>query len=83
MKENIIREFLSGVNFRSEDWSLSDIKSRLRQYLGEEPGVDIHWKKDVLINELKGESTEVFAVEKVSVVFTETDGKLRKLEFSI
>ena len=62
---------------------LSEIKEHMRKFLGEEPGVDILYKKDVMINELRGEAEEIKAVQKVSIVFTDLDEKFKKIEFLI
>ena len=83
MKEIAIREYISKIDFKRDDWKLSEIKENMRKFLGEEPGVDIVYKKDVMINELKGEAEEFKAVQKVSIVFTDLDDKFKKIEFLI
>jgi hypothetical protein len=83
MKEIAIREYISQIDFKRDDWKLSEIKEHMRKFLGEEPGVDILYKKDVMINELRGEAEEIKAVQKVSIVFTDLDEKFKKIEFLI
>lgn len=83
MKEAAIREYISQIDFKRDDWKLSEIKEQMRKFLGEEPGIDIIYKKDVLINELKGEAEEFKAVQKVSIVFTDLNDKFKKLEFLV
>jgi len=83
MKEIAIREYISQIDFKRDDWKLSEIKEHMRRFLGEEPGVDIIYKKDVMINELRGEAEEIKAVEKVSIVFTDLDEKFKKVEFLV
>jgi hypothetical protein len=83
MKEEAIREYISNIDFRSDDWSLSKMKEDMRRFLGEEPGIDINYKKDVFINEVKGEAEEIKSLEKVSIVFYDLDEKFKKLEFLI
>lgn len=83
MKELAIREYISNIDFKRDDWKLSQIKEGMRRFLGEEPGVDIEYKKDVMINELKGEAEEIKSINKVSVVFLDLDDKFKKLEFYI
>lgn len=83
MKEISIREYISQIDFKRDDWKLSEIKEHMRRFLGEEPGVDIIYKKDVMINELRGEAEEIKAVEKVSIIFTDLDDKFKKVEFLI
>jgi hypothetical protein len=83
MKENLIREYLMSVDFNGENWKVSKFKEDMRKFLGEEPGIQIDYKKDVILNEVKGEAEEVKKIEKISIVFTDLDDKFRKLEFLI
>ena len=83
MKEIAIREYISNIDFKRDDWKLSEIKENMRKFLGEEPGVDIIYKRDVMINELRGEAEEFKAVQKVSIVFTDLDDKFKVLTFII
>jgi hypothetical protein len=83
LKSESIKNYLSNIDFKRENWSLSDIKRDMRVFLGEEPGIDIIYKKDVILNEVKGEAEEIKKVEKISIVFTDLDDKFKKLEFLI
>lgn len=83
MKEIMIREYMAGVDFRSEEWSLMRIKEDLRKFLGEEPAIDVIYKKDVMVNEYTGEAREFKDVSKVQVIFTDTDDKFKRIEFLV
>lgn len=83
MKENAIRDYIASIDFKGDVWSLSDIKENMRRFLGEEPGIDIIYKKDVFINEFMGRAEEVKRIEKISIVFTDLDDKFKKIEFLI
>jgi hypothetical protein len=83
MKENAIRDYIASIDFKSEGWGLSEIKENMRRFLGEEPGIDITYKKDVFINEVLGRAEEVKRIEKISIVFTDLDDKFKKIEFLI
>jgi hypothetical protein len=83
LKEMSIREYISNIDFKRDDWKLSKIKEDMRKFLGEEPGLDIIYKKDVMINENTGEAEEFVDIDKVSIVFFDTDEKFKKLEFII
>ena len=83
MKEISIKEYISNIDFRSEDWSLTKIKEDMRKFLGEEPAIDIDYKKDILINEVKGEAEVIKSIDKVTIVFFDLDEKFKKLEFLI
>lgn len=83
MKEIAIRDYITQINFKTDDWKLSKIKEDMRRFLGEEPGIDIIYKKDVMINETTGEAVEFKDIDKVEIIFTDTDDKFKKLEFII
>lgn len=82
LKEIAIRNYISNIDFKNEDWKISKIKEDMRHFLGEEPGIDVVYKKDVMITE-SGKSKEFVDVDKIEVVFFDTDEKFKKLEFNI
>jgi hypothetical protein len=45
--------------------------------------VDIIYRNDCIINELRGEAEEIKSVDKISIIFTDLDNKFKKLEFII
>lgn len=83
MKEESIRHYVSSIDFNRDDWRLPQIKEDMRKFLGEEPGIDIIYKKDVILNEFLGEAEEISKVERISIVFTDLDDKFKKVEFLI
>jgi hypothetical protein len=83
MKEMAIRDYISKIDFKHDDWKLSELKENMRRFLGEEPGIEIVYKKDVMVNEFTGESKEFLDIDKIQIVFTDTDDKFKKLEFSL
>lgn len=83
MKEMAIRDYISKIDFKNDDWKLSELKENMRKFLGEEPGIDVIYKKDVMVNEVSGESKEFVDVDKIQIIFTDTDNKFKKLEFLV
>ena len=83
MKEIAIREYISKIDFKNDDWSINRIKEDMRRFLGEEPGIDVIYKKDIMLNEVTGKAHEIKDIDKVQIVFTDTDDKFKKLEFII
>ena len=81
IKESLIREYVLNIDFKNSDWKMSEIKKDMRKFLGEEPGIDIVYKKDVMVNEVSGESKEFLDIDKIQIIFTDTDDKFKKLEF--
>ena len=81
MKEMAIRDYISKIDFKNDDWKLKELKENLRVFLGEEPGIDVIYKKDVMVNEVSGESKEFVDVDRIQIVFTDTDDKFKKIEF--
>ncbi len=82
MKEIAIRDYISKIDFKRDDWKLSQLKEDMRKFLGEEPGVDIVYKKDVMVTE-SGKSKEFVDIDKVQIVFYDTDDRFKKIEFVI
>lgn len=85
IKEMAIKQYISNIDFNSDDWKLSKIKEDMRKFLGEEPGVDIIYRNDVVISEVFGKesSKEVKTIEKISIVFTDLDDKYKKIDFLV
>ena len=83
LKEISIREYLSRIDFKSNDWSYSKIEEDMRKFLGERPTLDISYQKDVMINEFSGKSKEIDKISKISVIYTDTDDKIKKIEISL
>lgn len=83
MKEMSIRDYISKINFKNDDWKLSQIKEDMRRFLGEEPGIDILYKKDVMINEVTGKAQEFKDIDRIQIIFTDTDDRFKKIEFII
>jgi len=83
IKENSIREYISNIDFKRGDWGLTQIKEDMRKFLGEEPGIDVIYKKDVMINEVTGEAQEFKDINSIQIVFFDIDEKFKKLEFLI
>lgn len=82
LKELSIREYVSQIDFMSEEWSINRIKEDMRRFLGEEPAIDVIYKKDVMVNE-SGEAKEFKGIDKIQIIFTDTDDKFKKLEFTV
>lgn len=81
MKEIAIRDYISKIDFKHDDWKISEIKENMRRFLGEEPGIEVVYKKDVMVNEVSGESKEFVDVDRIQIIFTDTDDRFKKLEF--
>jgi len=83
MKEIAIRDYISKIDFKNDDWRLPKIKEDMRRFLGEEPGIEVVYKKDVMVNEFTGESKEFVDVDKIQIVFTDIDDKFKSIEFTL
>jgi hypothetical protein len=81
MKEVAIRDYISKIDFKHDDWKISEIKENMRRFLGEEPGIEVVYKKDVMVNEVSGESKEFVDIDRIQIIFTDTDDRFKKLEF--
>ncbi len=83
LKEQAIRDYLSKVNWKRDNWSYSQLEESMRKFLGERPSMEVNYQKDVMVNEISGESKEIKRLESVSVVFTDTDDKIKKIKILI
>lgn len=83
LKEMSVREYISKIDFKKGDWKLSIMKEEMRKFLGEEPAIDVIYKKDVFINEVTQVAKEIIDVDKIQIVFYDTDERFKKLEFLI
>jgi hypothetical protein len=83
LKEHSIRQYISKINFNSDDWKISSIEEDMSKFLGEVPAIDIIYKKDVMLNEVTGKAKEIVDIEKVQIIFLDLDDKFKKIEFII
>lgn len=82
LKEQAIRDYIAKINFKS-DWNYKVIEENMRKFLGERPFLDVIYKKDVMLNEVSGEAKEIKIIDKISVVFTDLDDKMKKIDIRI
>lgn len=80
IKEQKIKEYISDINFKGQDWSIKTIKEDLRTFLGEEPAIDVIYNKNLAINEGTDKAVEFLDVDKVQIIFYDTDEKFKKIE---
>jgi len=77
-----IRDYISKVNWKA-NWNYKVIEEDMRRFLGERPSLEPEYKKDVFINEVTGEAKEISKLEKISVIFTDLDNRIKKLTFLV
>jgi len=80
LKSNAIKEYISQIDFKNDDWSIHQMSQDMKKFLGETPAVDISYKKDVMVNEISGVSKEIKKLDKVSIIFTDDDDKIKRLD---
>jgi len=83
MKENAIREYISKIDFKRDNWSYIQIEEDMRKFLGERPSLDIKYVKDVMVNEVTSEAKEIKKISSVGIIFTDLDEKIKKIEILI
>ena len=83
MLEQNIMGYISGINFKSDEWSINSIKSDLKRMMGETPAVKINYQKDVIINEIKGTAKEIKKVNGIDIIFTDLDNNIKKISLSV
>jgi hypothetical protein len=83
MKESAIREYLAKIDFKRDNWSYVQIEEDMRKFLGERPSLEVSYEKDVMVNEISGEAKEFKKINAVSVIFTDLDDKIKKVQILI
>jgi hypothetical protein len=83
LKETAIREYISKINWKKDNWDYKTIEEQMRKFLGERPSLEVKYQKDVMVNEISGESKEFSKLVKVSVVFTDTNDQIKRIEILI
>ncbi len=83
LKEQAIRQYISQIDWKNDNWSYQRVEEDMKKFLGERPSLDIKYKKDVMVNEVSGESKEIEKIEKIDIIFTDTDEKIKKLSIII
>lgn len=73
MKEQAIRQYISKIDWKRDNWNYAVIEEQMGKFLGERPALDISYEKDVMVNEVSGESKEFQRLTKVSIIFTDND----------
>lgn len=82
-KEQIITEYFSNIDFKG-DWNYKKIQMDLKSLIGEEPAIDIKWKKDAVLNEFNSEVSEVSVIDSIDVIYSPNlDKRFVKKSFKI
>jgi hypothetical protein len=82
-RRDLIIEYLKNVDWNS-DWSYKKIKSDLKNTLGEEPAIDVNYKKDAILNEFNSETKEVLKVDTIDVIYSPNlDEEVKRVKIKI
>lgn len=83
LKESAIREYVAKIDWKRDNWSYVQVEEDMKRFLGERPTLEINYEKDVMVNEVTGESREIKKLKSVGVVFTDLDDKIKKVQILI
>jgi len=83
LKESAIREYLGKIDWRRDSWSYVQVEEDMKRFLGERPSLDIKYEKDVMVNEVTGTAKEYKKIKSVSIIYTDLDDKIKKIEILI
>ena len=83
MKETSIHDYFGKINLRDRGLNLNRIEEDLVKILGERPSVNPTWVKDVMLSEDRKNAREIKRLDSISVVFTDLDEKIKKIEFRV
>jgi hypothetical protein len=83
MKETLLHDYFGKINLRDPGLNLNRIEEDLVKLLGERPSVNPTWVKDVMLSEDRKNAREIKRLDSISVVFTDLDEKIKKIEFRV
>lgn len=83
LKEMAIREYFSKIDWKRDNWSYVQVEEDMKMFLGERPSLDVKYVKDVFVNEETGRAKEIKKISTISVIFTDLDDKIKKIDFFI
>jgi hypothetical protein len=83
LKEQAIRQYISKIDWKRDNWNYNILEEDMRKFLGERPSLEVKYQKDVMVNEFTGESREITKLSRINIIFTDTDDKIKKLEILI
>jgi hypothetical protein len=83
LKEQAIRQYISKIDWKRDNWNYNILEEDMRKFLGERPSLEVKYRKDVMVNEFTGESREITKLSKINIIFTDTDDKIKKIEILI
>lgn len=81
MKEELIKNYFRKFDFTS-NWSYRSIREDLRTIIGEMPGIEVEWKKDVKLDEVMGTAKEVDEIQSIQIVFIDETNNSKMYKFS-
>jgi len=75
-KEQLLNNYISSIENLSEV-NYNQMKSELRNILGEEPAIRINYKQESTLNEKNGETIQIEKMDSITIIYThEVDGKI-------
>lgn len=89
MIEENIAEYLSGINFKKEEYDINVMQDQLKGLCGVKPGIDIKWDVKTEVNELKKQAgaddyiTRIKKPIEVEVIFVNENNLPIKMKFYI
>lgn len=83
LKESAIREYISKIDWKRDNWSYVQVEEDMKRFLGERPTLEVNYEKDVMVNEVTGESKEFKRLKTIGVIFTDLDDKIKKIEILV
>ncbi len=83
LKESAINNYIGNLNLRQEDLNLNQIEQDLIKLLGERPSVQPKWVRDAMLLEDRKSAREIKRLDSISIIFTDLDDKIKKIEIKI
>jgi uncharacterized protein Veg len=81
IKLETIKNIILSFQFENQ-WKIKDIKEKIKLSIGEEVGLNISYKKDVIINEVLNKAEVLKVIDVISITFTDVDDKIKTVDFT-
>lgn len=70
-KEEAIASAIAATDFKKDNYSVKDIKSRIARLIGEVPGLDLEFNADTMISEDRQSTNRIVEVRAIKISYTD------------
>lgn len=83
MRQEILNDYFSKVNFKKTDWTVNNIKKDIQILLGEIPAMQLEYRTVEKLNESTNAMEKIENLESIEITFTDDNDKFKTLKYII